>query len=106
MTFSIEAPTQANSFFGVFLSGDNYPGIPLPGMQRILPLKNDWILQATGLLPGLTGVLDHQGRANVSLAILNHPALNGLDLHCAMLTLTPAGNLGVVSNGVQLTIGQ
>ena len=103
VTFSIEQRTQPNRFFGVLLSGSNYPGIPLPGSPRILPLRNDWIL-SMGLLPGLFGMLDAQGRASANLQILNNPALVGLRLHTAMVTLEATGSIGSVSNEVVLDI--
>lgn len=101
--FSIEQRTDPGSFFGVLLSGDSFPGVVLPGLARVLPLKNDWVL-AVGLFPGLFGVLDSQGLGSAQLRILNDPGLIGLELHAAMLTLRPNGTLGAVSNRVKLDV--
>jgi hypothetical protein len=103
VSFAIEQKTEPGSFFGVLLSGDDFPGVPLPGLTRILPLKSDGIL-SLGLFPGMFGVLDSQGRATARLRIANDPRLLGLDLHAAMVTLRTNGTLGTVSNRVQLDI--
>jgi hypothetical protein len=103
VSLAIEQKTEPGSFFGVLLSGDDFPGVPLPGLTRILPLKSDGIL-SLGLFPGMFGVLDSQGRATARLRIANDPRLIGLDLHAAMVTLRTNGTLGTVSNRVQMDI--
>jgi len=111
LTFTLATlpPQPAASYvFDLSLAGSS-PGLPLPAPQTgALPLNPPFLNLTFGsLLPGVfvgfTGLLDAQGQAAPSFNIPNLPALGGLTLSAAGITLDPQApfGLGLVSNGVQ-----
>ena len=74
---------------------------PIPIGNRQLDLTPDVLMDVTvnGYLPTIfmnySGVLDAQGKARSQIAIPNIPALTGVRIHSAFLTLDPAAPYGI-----------
>jgi hypothetical protein len=85
---------------------------PIPIGSRPLGLSLDDLLLVTvqGLLPSVfqqySGVLDATGRASAKIAILNDPALIGVRLHSAFVTLKAGApfNIQSISNTFSFTV--
>ena len=85
---------------------------PIPIDTRKLDLNPDALLQAsvTGVWPwifsGFRGVFDAKGMAMAAIHIPNDPALIGLRIHTAFVTLDPAAPSGIrsISNAFSFTI--
>ncbi|MBN2491244.1 MAG: hypothetical protein JXQ29_10400, partial [Planctomycetes bacterium] len=85
---------------------------PIPIDTRRLELSLDALLtlSVTGVLPAVfqnyAGVLDAQGAAKAALAIPNQPALKGVRIYTAFVTLLAAAPSGLasISNSFLFTI--
>lgn len=84
--------------FATALSATN--GLPLPGGRRF-PLDPDPIFFASvggsvpGVFAGFQGALSVAGSTSISIRVPNLPALAGLDLHTAGVTLRPSAPGGI-----------
>jgi len=76
---------------------------PIPIDTRVLNLSPDdlMVVSVNGYLPSVflnyTGVLDASGKAKAQIKIPNLPALKGVRIHSAFITLNPAAPSGVSS---------
>jgi len=85
---------------------------PIPIGSRQIGLSVDGLLVASvsGVLPTIfqnyAGVLDGQGKANAQLNIPNIPALKGVRIYTAFLTLRPSAPFGIsnISNSFLFTV--
>ena len=85
---------------------------PIPlGLRQIgLTPDNLMVITTGGLLPGVfvnfAGLLDAQGNARAQIQIPNLPALKGVRMYNAFVTLDPAAPFGIsqISSTVTLSI--
>ena len=99
-SFQLCAPGSANLAYLLAASGSSAGGIPLCGGALSFPLDFDGIFQASQSLPAFfidfSGTLDAAGRTTApALAVPANPALVGLGLELAFLTLDPSDPCGI-----------
>jgi hypothetical protein len=109
ITFTLTAPADGGLPYQM---GSSFGNGPIPIDTRRLELSPDalLVLSVTGVLPAVfqnyAGLLDAQGKAQAALAIPNAPALKGLRIYTAFVTLlasAPSG-LASISNSFLFTI--
>ncbi len=93
MPIAIDLPGGAGTYRILLLSLGQSPGVSLPD-GRQLQLNLDALMSFVlafpdggGFFSGFTGLLDASARAGATLALPANPALIGLPLHMALLTL-------------------
>jgi len=111
MTFTLTASTDHGLPYQL---GSSLGTGPIPIDQRSLGLSPDGLLWASisGLWPwifsGYQGVIDSKGRASAAVDIPIAPALVGVRIHSAFMTLSPAAPSGVqsISDTFMFSIGK
>ena len=96
----------------VYQIGSSFGTGPVPIGPRRLCLDLDTLLvistseQWPGIFSSYRGMLDGQGQASASIRIPGSPALVGLRIHTAFITLGPAAPFGIrsISNTFSFTI--
>jgi len=103
-TLSLELPWEAGRVFWGGLALLAAPGIPL-GDGRLFPAGPDPLLLGTlaGLFPGLYGTLDATGAAAPAFPVPAEPALAGLTVYAAFVTLD-GGSVRFITNRRPVTV--
>ncbi len=94
VTFYLSDPEHPNAQYRFAGSLGSIPGIPLPD-GRIIPLNDDWLLNAILYVPQLfglfdtSGTLDSQGNAQVTWQIPTIQGAQGANLAFSFITIDP-----------------
>ncbi|MGH7152019.1 MAG: hypothetical protein ACREIU_15045, partial [Planctomycetota bacterium] len=95
--FTASLSTEPGALFHLFLANGTSQGIPL-GSRRFA-LDPDQVFWTTAALPFLTDTLDSAGAASISIPVPPNPALSGLTLFFAGVTIDPAFPYGARTLG-------
>jgi len=109
VTLRLDEPADAGRPFQI---GTSLGAGPLPLGTRWILLSPDNLLVVTvndhwpSVFSGYRGVIDAKGEARATIHIPNQPALIGVRLHSAFVTLDPAAPLGIrsISNTFSFSI--
>jgi hypothetical protein len=93
LELNLRVPAQPLGFYFLAFSLDKEPGIPVG--TRTLPLNWDALFNITFANPAFCGNLDSDGDRQIVLFVPNDPALSGLTIYSAFLTLKSGAPMGV-----------
>ncbi len=100
--FTFSLPAQPGSPFHLLLATSADTGIPIG--TRTFPLDLGPLLLDSLLNPSFGGVLDASGYGTVSVPVPLNPALSGLSLEFAGVTLSPTAPFGVRTIGTAKSV--
>lgn len=109
VTLNLTAARSANRVYAAGAALAESPGIPVAG-GRTIPLRPDALFQSFAYLPGIFqgffGVLNASGSGTARIAIPAAPALVGIEIHAAFVTLElgAPGNIRDISDAVGIRI--
>lgn len=103
---NFDAPYQPNKWYQAHISNSTLPNTTALGNGYILPLGQDSTYLWSANLPGMSGTLNANGSASMTMNIPNNPALANQTFHVAMYTKDSAGSgtINTVSWGLPVTV--